>query len=151
LSAAPLRDSGLPSTADVEWVTIFYMADEYKSLKVPHWVYENAQQARADLVRRGIESVPESLAAPKQCPRCRGPVTHVAATVTVHFDHIQCSGCGYRQQTLSLSGVGLGVLLGLGIDALIGAVNEPARKLKAKRPGAAKARSGARKSTARVR
>jgi hypothetical protein len=133
------------------------MSEDYKSLKVPTWVYENVQQARADLVRRGIASVPPSLTAPKQCPRCHGAVTQVAATATVHFEQVQCAGCGYRQQTFAatghlVAGMGLGVLLGLGIAALLESTNRPAPKaLKAKRAGAAKARSGTRKGTARGR
>lgn len=37
------------------------MAEQYKSIKVPTWVYDDAQRVRADLVRRGIGVVPDKL------------------------------------------------------------------------------------------
>jgi hypothetical protein len=104
------------------------MAETYKSLKVPTWVYDNAQQMRGDLVRRGIAVVPDRLLVPRQCPRCQKPVDLVA-TAVVSVEHVSCS-CGYQVQTLTANGnvvaqIGLGVLLGLGIAALASALDGP--------------------------
>lgn len=89
------------------------MAETYKSLKVPEWVYDNAQQIRADLVRCGVEVVPARLLIPKRCPRCQSSLLRTIV------DQVSCS-CGYRVRVLAAAGeqVGLGVLLGLGIAAL---------------------------------
>lgn len=115
-------------------------SDEYKSLKVPTWVYNNAQQLRADLVRGGIEQLPEKLRAPTRCPCCSGSVDHVSASVKVSYDYVRCRNpqCNYKQQVFTAKGhlvasIGLGVLLGLGITAIVAAsTNKTPKRRKAK-------------------
>jgi hypothetical protein len=106
----------------------------YKSITVPTFSYDAALKARADLLQRGLASVPDDVLEPKACPHCQGVVDHV----TVGIEHIKCRSCGYAQQTVDVSGstlgqVGLGVVIGLGLAALFKAISEaderPAKRL----------------------
>ncbi len=94
---------------------------KYKTVKVPEWAYENAVKAQNELARRGLDTLPEHIVAPPVCPHCGGDnVNHVH----VELDYMRCNGCGFEQQKVVGTGnalvhVGLGVLLGLGVTALL--------------------------------
>jgi hypothetical protein len=121
------------------------MSDDYKSLKVPTWVYENAVGVQNDVLRKGIDSLPQEVLRPRHCPRCHHEVRFLEATAEVKFARMACPHCNYKQQTFSatghlVAGVGLGVLLGLGIACLLETQKEPPRR-----------RSVARKSSKRAK
>ncbi|MGH7434831.1 MAG: hypothetical protein ACRENE_04080 [Polyangiaceae bacterium] len=124
----------------------------YRTISVPQWTYDAAITARADLLQHGLGSVPEDILRPPSCPHCGGAVEHV----TVGIEHVKCGGCGYSQQTVSANGntfaqVGLGVVIGLGLAALLKAVSDaadPPRRLRAARPAPRK-RSAKRRARSR--
>jgi hypothetical protein len=94
---------------------------EYKNVKVPVWAYDNALAARGDLLRRGLNSLPEEVREPQQCPRCGSSMEPLA-----NAPGVECSsGCGYRQERIESGGVALGVLLGLGVTALLESIGTP--------------------------
>jgi hypothetical protein len=74
---------------------------DYKSVKIPVWAYDNAVAARAHLLRRGLDALPEEVLHPGVCPRCSGAI--------VRSDGADAGGAS----------VPLGVLLGLGVTALL--------------------------------
>jgi ribosomal protein S27AE len=84
------------------------------------WVYNNAVAARGELMRRGLNAIPPELLEPPACPNCGGAVEHIA----VGYSRVRCESCGYTQQSVAatatdLGSLGLGVLLGLGLTALL--------------------------------
>lgn len=94
---------------------------EYKNVKIPAWAYENAVAARSDLLRRGLDALPEEVREPRVCPRCGGKMERLA-----DGPEFECSaGCGYRQDRIEGGGVALGVLLGLGVTALLESLGTP--------------------------
>jgi hypothetical protein len=110
------------------------MSDEYRSLKVPTWVYENVIAAQNDVRQRGIDVLPQDALQPKSCPRCHHEVRFVDASVEVKFARVECPHCKYTQQSVSVNGqvvagVGLGMLLGLGLYYLLDQMNQPPRRL----------------------
>ena len=91
----------------------------YKTVKVPVWVYEDALDARADVLRQGLQFLPKALLEPANCPRCRGDLE----LLTDGYERLECTSCGFKQEKIAasgtnMSGLGLGVLLGLGLAAL---------------------------------
>jgi hypothetical protein len=94
---------------------------EYKNVKIPAWAYENAVAARSDLLRRGLDALPEEVREPRACPRCGAKMEPFA-----NGPGFECSaGCGYRQDRIEGGGVALGVLLGLGVTALLESLGTP--------------------------
>jgi len=93
----------------------------YRTIRVPEWVYYDAVLARSDTLNQGLQSIPEQLREPIVCPRCRGAL----AIVTVGYEHLECTSCGFKQEKIAasgsnLAGVGLGVIIGLGLAAYFG-------------------------------
>jgi hypothetical protein len=89
---------------------------QYRTIRVPEWVYYDAILARSDTLNHGLRSIPEQLREPVACPRCRSELT-VAAD-----GQFECGSCGFRQEKIetsggNLAGVGLGVIIGLGLAA----------------------------------
>lgn len=94
---------------------------DYKNVKIPAWAYENAVAARSDLLRRGLDALPEEVREPRDCPRCGGKMEPLSDA-----PGFECSaGCGYRQDRIEGGGVALGVLLGLGVTALLESLGTP--------------------------
>jgi hypothetical protein len=89
---------------------------EYKSVKIPKWVYVNALAARTDLLRRGLDAIPADVRDPRNCPRCGSKMEPLLDAPAVEC----AAGCGYRQDSIDAAeGVGPGVILGLGLAALL--------------------------------
>lgn len=92
----------------------------FKNLSLPDATYEGIQRARAELQQRGVAAIPAELLHPETCPSCHGSVEHV----TVGIQHIKCHGCGYAQQTVSVSAsagfvpFATGALVGAAVAAL---------------------------------
>jgi hypothetical protein len=89
----------------------------YKTVKIPMWAYDNALVARNELLRRGLDALPAELRELSRCPLCRSNVRRVEDD---ELQRVEC-GCGYKQATMGENGstVGIGVLLGLGLTALL--------------------------------
>ena len=93
----------------------------YKSIKVPTWVYENGKRAEAELIRRGLNSLPQESLEPSTCPICGASLQ----TFEVKYQYVRCPDCGYKQQTFSVASdiatlgaaPGLGAILGLALGA----------------------------------
>lgn len=94
----------------------------YKSIKVPTWVYENGKRAEAELIRRGLNSLPEESLEPSTCPACGA----FLETFEMKYQYARCPNCGYKQQTFSAASniatvgaaIGLGTIIGLALGAL---------------------------------
>lgn len=94
----------------------------YKSIKVPTWVYENGKRAEVELLRRGLNSVPQESLEPSTCPIC----ATLLETFELKYQYVGCPNCGYKQQTFSAASniatvgaaLGLGAILGLALGAL---------------------------------
>lgn len=132
------------------------MNDEFKSMKVPTWVYDNAVAAQNELVRHGVSALPAEVLKPKHCPRCHHEVDFVEATAELRFARIECPACHYKQQTFSVNGkivagVGLGMLLGFGLYYLFDKMSEPAPPAQPRALPRAKPKSKARKPARRGR
>jgi len=116
----------------------------YKTVKVPLWVYEDALDARADVLRQGLQFLPKDLLEPANCPRCGGDLE----VLTAGYQRLECTSCGFKQEKIAasgtnMSGIGLGVLLGLGLAALFRASTggvRPSREAVAGRAAAARIR-----------
>jgi hypothetical protein len=88
---------------------------DYKSVKIPAWAYDNAVAARKVLLRRGLDALPEEVLRPRTCPRCSAAILPAPGARGVAC----ASRCGYRQDDGGAANVPLGVLLGLGVTALL--------------------------------
>jgi len=91
----------------------------WKTVKIPQWAYENALLAKGDALT-GALRVPERFLAPPRCPRCQSELE----LVTAGYQRMQCTACNFKQERFEVSGtnvtsLGIGVLLGLGLAALL--------------------------------
>ncbi|MFA5794968.1 MAG: hypothetical protein WC980_07905 [Candidatus Brocadiia bacterium] len=95
---------------------------DYKSIRVPNWVYQNWQKAGEALAKKGIEVLPEKVLAPKKCPVCSAKLR----MVKFKYEYLQCTKCDYSQQNFSSSSnFAGGVILGLGLALLFNALSKP--------------------------
>ena len=127
------------------------MKADLKTVKISGAAYDAIRAAREELLRRGINALPQELVQPPNCPVCGSDLEHLE----VAYQHLHCSRCNYRQQTLTATSengvaLGIGVLIGLGAAALLNALAGPEerkRTLKAKKLKAfARSSRGSRKS-----
>jgi hypothetical protein len=117
---------------------------DYKNVKIPAWAYENAVAARGDLLRRGLDALPDEVREPQACPRCGSKMEALSDA-----PGLECSaGCGYRQDRIEGGGVALGVLLGLGVTALLECLGTPSAG--GVDPNRARRLRGAREAVARI-
>jgi hypothetical protein len=98
----------------------------WKTVKIPAWAYENALMAKGDVLTRGLGALPPGLLSPRTCPRCDSPL----ASAPSEADRVRCTRCNYKQERLeaggtSLTSVGIGVLIGLGLAALFQSAQRP--------------------------
>ena len=94
--------------------------EEYKSIKVPEWVYENSKQAALILSRKGTDSLPTEVLSPEYCPKCNSKMEKLE----LKYSYKKCPHCGYKQQDFTassnfLKGIGIGTGIGLGLSLLI--------------------------------
>ena len=96
--------------------------EEYKSIKIPKWVYDNWQECQLRLSRKGLGSLPEDILSPSVCPICQEDLEIRESKKKVY---LVCSHCGYAQQQLGKaaaeSGLG-GIAMGLGLGLLLNAL-----------------------------
>lgn len=101
---------------------------EYKVVSVPAWAYQNGKKLQAEIIRRGLNSVPSEIREPSVCPWCGTQLEYIE----LKYRYAQCSKCGYKQQTFPaksnvtelIAAVGLGAIIGLGIAELVKALNK---------------------------
>ena len=100
----------------------------YRSTKLPSYVFDEAELARAKLITGGIKRLPKEVLAPEKCPICGSKMR--GFEVRTRVSYYVCDNCGYKQPGINVdvkgtdiaslaTGLGLGVLLGLGLAALI--------------------------------
>jgi len=101
---------------------------KYRSTKLPSYVFDEAELVRAKLITGGIKRLPKELLAPEKCPICGNKMR--GFEVRTQVSYYVCDNCGYKQPGINVSvkwtdiaslatGLGLGVLLGLGLATLI--------------------------------
>ena len=105
------------------------MSADLKTVKIPAAAYEAIRAAREELLRRGIDALPQELVAPAACPVCGARIGRSREGAR----YLHCLRCNYRQQWLtgtSDNGValGIGVLIGLGAAALLNAMAAPGER-----------------------
>lgn len=93
--------------------------EQYKSIKVPQWVYENLEQAKLTIARKGTESLPQEVLSPECCPIC----TSAMEKLELKYSYKKCPHCGYMQQDFKassnfLKGALIGGSVGLGLSLL---------------------------------
>ena len=100
----------------------------YRSTKLPSYVFDEAELARAKLITGGIKRLPKEVLAPEKCPICGSKMR--GFEVRTRVSYYVCDNCGYKQPGINVdvkgtdiaslaTGLGLGVLIGLGLAALI--------------------------------
>ena len=102
----------------------------YKPTRLPAEVFTEAELARAKLLmsRDALKRLPKDICDPNFCPICNKPLRKVEVRTAVGFAY--CDACGYKQPTINVeaisadpvilaSAMGLGLLAGLGIAALL--------------------------------
>ena len=101
---------------------------KYRSTKLPSYVFDEAELARAKLITGGIKRLPKKLLAPEKCPICGNKMR--GFEVRTQVSYYVCDNCGYKQPGINVdvkgtdiaslaTGLGLGVLIGLGLAALM--------------------------------
>lgn len=103
---------------------------KYKATKLPMEVFDEAELAKARIImnRKALERLPPEVINPSRCPICGNKMKAVETNIKVGF--VSCEECGYKQPYLNVKAVsndpaalatalGLGVLAGLGIAALL--------------------------------
>mgnify|MGYP001088366924 CR=1 FL=1 len=104
---------------------------QYKATKLPTYVFDEAELAKARIVmdvKRLKEKLPAQVLQPTSCPICKSEMKGVEVRAKVAYYH--CPDCGYKQPSINVdvggndvaavaSALGLGVLFGLGIAALL--------------------------------
>lgn len=102
----------------------------YRTTKLPRYVFGSAELAKAKILteRLKLNELPVQLRKPQKCPVCHGNMSGFEVNTRVSI--YQCKECGYKQPGLEIQAhgndvsslakaLGLGVLAGLGIAALL--------------------------------
>ncbi len=90
---------------------------DYKTIKVPKWVYENAKEAELTLMRKGFGNLPTKVLSPKECPICSSTLQ----AGEEDDEYVRCKRCGYTQQKFDpkVNGIVLGTAVGVGLIYLL--------------------------------
>ncbi len=97
--------------------------EEYHSIKVPKWVYDNVHEGQLRLSRKGLAALPVEVLNPKNCPVCKSRLHKDRSERGREF--FVCDRCGYAQQEVDVDragALGAGVVIGLGLACLISAL-----------------------------
>jgi len=111
----------------------------YKSVKIPIEVYNTAKITITQLLAKGTDSLPEEVRNPTKCPVCGSPLD--TYDVKMRIRYAKCNSCGYSQPIFdfrirtSSSGqnpplIGLGIIFGLAISALLYLLNNKKREVR---------------------
>lgn len=90
---------------------------DYKTIKVPQWVYENAKEVELTLMRKGFGNLPTKVLNPRECPICSSTLEPSEED----DEYVRCKRCGYTQQKFDpkVNGVVLGTAVGVGLIYLL--------------------------------
>ena len=92
----------------------------WKTVKIPQWAYESALLAKGDALTGALKPCFPVLD-PMVCPRCHGDLQPFSLDISVRTKTIARRACGYAQPRFGPDdkiGGGVGVILGLGLNAL---------------------------------
>ncbi|MEM0171806.1 MAG: hypothetical protein QXJ62_02205 [Nitrososphaeria archaeon] len=102
----------------------------YKATKLPIEIFGEAELAKAKLTMNmeALRKIPQEIVNPTDCPICGEKLKISEARVRVKI--VSCGRCGYKQPSLDVTAIGndpatfvgalgLGILAGLGIAALL--------------------------------
>jgi ribosomal protein S27AE len=102
---------------------------EYRTLKFPTPIYEQVEMAKSKLAleKSKLKSLPDEVLKPKKCPICGNKME--GAEIHARFGYYKCGHCDYKQPIInidaissgsgSLMALGSGIIIGLGIAALL--------------------------------
>lgn len=101
---------------------------EYKSTKIPRYVFDGVELAKAKILTERTKQLPPEVFMPNQCPICGGKMQKLDVQARVTYQ--ACNECGYKQPSIDISAkgtdvtslvaaLGLGTLFGLGIASLL--------------------------------
>ena len=98
---------------------------EYRSTKLPRYIFDAAELVRARMLTGGLKRLPKELLAPEKCPICGGKMRRLEARTRAPY--YACDKCGYKQPGLDVEGtdvsrlassLGASTVMGLGMAAL---------------------------------
>jgi hypothetical protein len=91
--------------------------EDWKSIKVPAWAYDNARLAARELARRGTLSVAEKMPSQMKCQGCDGKL---ASRLCGELKVLHCAACGFTRPDMgSTSSITTGIVIGLALALLI--------------------------------
>jgi len=109
---------------------------EYRSTKLPRYIFDEAELVRAKILTEGGRRLPREVLMPEKCPICGGKMRGLEVRARVSY--YVCDRCGYKQPGLDISAkgtdvsalaaaLGIGTLIGLGIAALAYLLSRPSK------------------------
>ena len=101
--------------------------DGYTTFSLPSPAHNAVLHAKNLIRERGFGVVPHALLSPTACPSCRAARRTLREDVdaTVHF--LRCANCGFTQQLRTGVEISNGLVIGLSVAALLGAIHDGAR------------------------
>ena len=110
---------------------------EYKSTKIPRYVFDGVELAKAKILIERTKQFPPEVFMPNKCPICGGKMQGLDVRARVTYQ--ACNECGYKQPSIDISAkgtdvtslaaaLGLGTLFGFGIAALLYLISQSNRK-----------------------
>ncbi len=106
---------------------------EFKSMKIPAWQMDTANQARGRIFERGLRALPDDVKDPQACFLCGGALTAKDTPQAV------CERCNVTYQRLDPAaaregtGYTMSVIFGLALNALLAHMAPTPEEIKARR------------------
>ena len=96
----------------------------YKTIKIPEPTYEAIKKAQIEIAKVGMNNIPSDIL--EKCPFCESNLD----TIGINYQYSECPNCHYKNQNININSRGnltIGILVGLGIAALISALGRQER------------------------
>lgn len=98
---------------------------DYRTIKVPEWLYEDIRKVVDKLRHNGLMWVPVEVLEPKCCPLCRAKPNRDETVYCL----VVCPKCGYSWLPLvSAPKTTAGSVLGMGLNALLMQIEKEDRR-----------------------